>query len=388
MTYEPKRSAPLKSRVSRRDFFGQFSAAAGYAVTGSVALAADLAGEAVSERPIRVAILGMGHRGTSLADTIRKIPAFSLAGWYEPCEEVARRASARFGGDSTGVQLLSFADEAEAIESSNVDAVVIAGPSDTHHRQIVKAIAARKHILTEKPAGFDKAELDRIEQVLEGDFDRSFLIGYQRRYNAARNRLIAWLAEGHIGPMIEIRVDWSQPLGAPRGRDEWMTDPARTGDWVAEHGDHIWDLLAELRPGFDIPRPLHAVRIPGAGGGSAFFKTILAWPDAVTADIRHSFLPGGQFASPGLNVIVQYRSGIVDMLQGRVNCDRKLNPPEPFEKSGSEETSMLQAFAQRIRTGERSIEALRVSNLEELRRACFVDRLRESIVTEFGNRIG
>ena len=83
MTIEPKNPAPLKSRVSRRDFFGRFSAAAGYAVTGGVALSAELAGEEVPDRPVRVAVLGLGQRGSALADAVRQCPGLELAGWFE-----------------------------------------------------------------------------------------------------------------------------------------------------------------------------------------------------------------------------------------------------------------------------------------------------------------
>ncbi len=385
MTIEPKNPAPLKSRVSRRDFFGRFSAAAGYAVTGSVALAAELSGDDTPERPIRVTVLGMGHRGSVLADAVRQASSLELAGWYDPCEDAARHARSRFGGESGNEVPKAFANETEAIESPLSDAVIVASPSDIHHRQILKAIAAGKHILTEKPAGIDPHELDRLESALSGSYSGAFFVGFQRRYHPGRIRLIDWLAEGHLGPMVDIRVDWSQPLGAPRGRGDWMTDPARTGDWVAEHGDHVWDLLAQLRPGAEIPKVIQANRLRGNGGDSAYFKATLAWADGVTADFRHSFLPGGHFASPGLNVFVQYRSGVVDLIHGRVNCDRKTNPPEAFEKSRamSEDATMLKAFASRIRASGRSPEEVRTSNFEELRLSKLVDRMRRNVIAAF-----
>jgi len=385
MSSEPKNLAPLKSRVSRRDFFGRFSAAAGYAVTGGVALAAELSADDAPDRPIRATVLGMGHRGSALADTIRQTEGLELAGWFDPCEDAARQARSRFGGEPGSHVPKAFADESEAIESPLTEAVLVASPSDVHHRQILKAIAAGRHVLTEKPAGIDSVELDRLESVLSGHFPGAFFVGFQRRHHPGRTRLLNWLAEGHLGPMVDIRVDWSQPLGAPRGRGDWMTDPARTGDWVAEHGDHIWDLLAHLKSGAEIPKVLQANRLRGPGGDSAYFKATLAWADDVTADIRHSFLPGGHFASPGLSVIVQYRRGVVDLIQGRVNCDRRANPPEPFDKSRavSEDAAMLRAFASRIRTSGRSPEDVRTANIEELRHSKLVDRMRRDVIAAF-----
>jgi len=385
MTIEPRSPAPLRSRVSRRDFFGRFSAAAGYAVTGGVALAAELTGDDTPQRPARVTLLGMGHRGMALADLIRQTPGLELAGWHDPCEAAAAAARGKFGGDSTPREPRNYADEAEAIESPLTDAVLVASPSDVHHRQILKAIAAGKHILTEKPAGIGTLELDRLESALAEHEGTAFLAGFQRRHHSGRNRLCVWLAEGHLGPMVDVRIDWSQPLGAPRGRGGWMADPTRTGDWVAEHGDHVWDMLARLRPGMDIPAVVAASRLRGPGGDSAFFKATLAWADGVTADFRHSFLPGGHFASPGLSVFVQYRSGIVDLIAGRVNCDRKTPPPEPFEKNVSEDAAMLRAFATRAQPRGLCPEELRAANAEEIRGLRLVDTLRQSVVTAFGN---
>lgn len=383
MATEPKHAAPFEGRVSRRNFFGRCSAAAGYAVTGGVALAAELAADQGHDRPVRVTILGMGHRGTSLAETLRKTPGTVLTGWFEPCEEAARKAFARFAASADQPDPVVFADEDEALGSPMVDAVIISGPSDTHHGQILKAIEARKHILTEKPAGFGELALNSVEKALSSDFDRVFAIGLARKFHPQRARLMGWLAEGHLGQMVDIRADWAQPLGSPRGRDDWMTDPARTGDWVAEHGDHIWNMLADLRPAMAMPRVLHASRISGPVGDSAWFKASLAWADGVTADIRHSFLPGGQFASPGLSIFVQYRGGIVDLIQGRVNCERKLMPPEPFDKSVSEDSAMLRAFVGRIRGAGQTGDERRLANLEEIQRSKFVERLRYEIVTAF-----
>lgn len=383
MATDPKHAAPFEGRVSRRNFFGRCSAAAGYAVTGGVTLAAELAAEQGQGRPVRVAVLGMGHRGTALAEMLRKTPGMVLAGWFDPIEDAASKAQARFAANPGMPQPVTFANEAEAIESPLVDAVIISGPSDTHHGQILKAIEARKHILTEKPAGFGDLALEEVEKAIALDFDRVFLIGIPRKFNPQRARLIGWLADGHLGPMVDIRADWSQPLGSPRGRNDWMTDPARTGDWVAEHGDHIWNMLAELRPEMGVPRVLHAARIAGPGGDSAWFKASLTWADGVTADIRHSFLPGGQFASPGLNVHVQYRGGIVDLIQGRVNCDRRVLPPEPFDKAVSEDAAMLRAFVGRIRSAGQSVDELRQANCEEAQRSKFVERLRHDILTAF-----
>ncbi len=383
MATDSKHAAPFEGRVSRRNFFGRCSAAAGYAVTGGVALAAELAADQGQERPIRIAILGMGHRGTALAETLRKTPGMVLAGWFDPCENAARKALARFAASPGTTEPVVFEDETAAIGSPIVDAVIVAGPSDSHHGQILKAIEARKHILTEKPAGFGANALDQLEKALSGDFERVFAVGLARRHNPQRAVLTNWLAEGHLGPMVDIRADWAQPLGAPRGRDGWMTDPARSGDWVAEHGDHIWHMLAELRPDMPPPRVLHAARITGPGGDSTYFKAALKWSDGVTADVRHSFLPGGQFASPGLSVYVQYRGGIVDMIQGRVNCDRKLMPPDPFDKSLAEDAAMLRAFVTRVRVAAQQGDEARLVNLEEIQRAKFVDRLREDIVKAF-----
>ena len=131
MATVPKHAAPFEGRVSRRNFFGRCSAAAGYAVTGGVALATELAAEQGHELPVRVAILGMGHRGTALAETLRKTPGTVLAGWFDPCEEAARKALARFAASPGMPEPVAFANESEAIESPLVDAVIIAGPSDT-----------------------------------------------------------------------------------------------------------------------------------------------------------------------------------------------------------------------------------------------------------------
>jgi predicted dehydrogenase len=346
-----------------------------------MAIVSELGAQDSPRRPIRVGVLGMGSRGSSLAETIGKTPGLTLAGWYDPCEKAERRALARFGGE---VGSAGFESELELLRSPLIDAVFVASPSDCHFRQILEALEAGKHVFSEKPAASGHEEFERLEAKVHAAAEgRVFMTGFQRRYDPRVVSLSKWVQEGHLGPLVDIRADWVQPLGPPRGNGEWMLDPRRTGDWVAEHGDHVWDLLGELRPSMPQPRVVLARRMAGAESASAYWKAVLIWPDGVSVDVRQSFLPGGHFASPGLSVIVQCEKGVVDLLQGRVACARTIVPPTPITKEADSDRAMLEAFALRISDAAAHAQSCHSANMTEFRKLRYVDRLRSSVQESF-----
>ena len=63
----------------------------------------------------------------------------------------------------------TFAHFAEALEDPQVDLVVLATPNDLHAPQAIQAMAAGKHVVTDKPISLNVAQADAM--IME---DQSF----------------------------------------------------------------------------------------------------------------------------------------------------------------------------------------------------------------------
>ena len=73
--------------------------------------------------------------------------------------------------------------------ASDVDAVYIATPPFLHPEHFEAAVAARKHIFCEKPAGVDVAGCKRvIAAARKADKTKRISFDYQQRYGVDYNR--------------------------------------------------------------------------------------------------------------------------------------------------------------------------------------------------------
>ncbi|NUR30922.1 MAG: Gfo/Idh/MocA family oxidoreductase [Catenulispora sp.] len=105
-----------------------------------------------SDEPIGVAVVGAGYWGPNLVRNFQSSPDFRLR-WL--CDLDVARAKKVLGGYST-VQPTD--DLALVLADENVAAVAIATPAGTHLDVAMRALAAGKHVLVEKPLAATYAE--------------------------------------------------------------------------------------------------------------------------------------------------------------------------------------------------------------------------------------
>ena len=114
---------------------------------------------------------------------------------------------------------------------SNVDAVYIASPNETHYEYAKKALEAGKHVLSEKPLAFTKAESQELyciakehDVVLMEAIKAAYCPGFQQLINAAKS--------GKIGDIIDVEANFTR-LASQGSRER--TD-ARYGGAFLEFG--------------------------------------------------------------------------------------------------------------------------------------------------------
>jgi predicted dehydrogenase len=130
----------------------------------------------VSEKPIRVAVVGVGEFGRNHVRVWRELEGAELAGVVDTNAERARQVAAEFG---TQV----FAD-IDALAAARVDAVSLAVPTKEHARIGCRLLDAGMDVLVEKPMAASLEEADKLIASAQRS-GRILQVGHVERFNPA-----------------------------------------------------------------------------------------------------------------------------------------------------------------------------------------------------------
>src|SRR5262245_40137670 len=98
-----------------------------------------------TDRPLRVAVAGLGYWGPNIARNFAPLPDVELAWCCDAHHDTRSRAAAMFP------RTRSTGDLDEVLADDTVDAVALATPVPTHAPLAIRALEAGKHCFVEKP---------------------------------------------------------------------------------------------------------------------------------------------------------------------------------------------------------------------------------------------
>ena len=155
----------------------------------------------------------------------------------------AARADAyrrRFGGEA------SYGDYRAAIEDPAVDAVVVAVPPIHQLDLTLRALAAGKHVLVEKPAFPARADYDTVRRARDSG-GRVVLVGENDHYKPLAVSLRRLVSEGAVGDMVFVH--FTTIAHRLKAADDWRNDEGMAGgDAFFEEGIHWLHLAGSLGP--------------------------------------------------------------------------------------------------------------------------------------------
>ena len=129
--------------------------------------------------------------------------------------------------------------EPEALfERSDIDAVVIATPTDTHAGIALRAIDAGWDVFCEKPLAREVADAERMVEAARAQGVR-LAVGHVVRYMPAYARVRREMREGRIGNLGVARL--RRLNSSPSGGRPWYGDPGRSGGVLLDMGIHDLD---------------------------------------------------------------------------------------------------------------------------------------------------
>lgn len=189
-------------------------------------------------RPFNVALLGCGLFGTRHAEALRRVPTARLAAVWDP--QIAR---AQRLGRCHDADVVTSAEE--MWQHGEIDGVILATPTATHHDLTLAAASASKHVLVEKPAALSLAEFDAMRQAASAA-GTLLMVGQTLRFHDVSRALHLAAREGDIGQPVFFHWVSDSARPWPAGWRAWQTDPAQSGGMALHLGVHGIDLALWL----------------------------------------------------------------------------------------------------------------------------------------------
>lgn len=141
----------------------------------------------MSKRP-RIAVLGCGYWGSNHARTLAGLGA--LAGVADRHSERAASLAAETGSTALSVE--------GVLADDGIDGLVLALPPEAHAENALKAIAAGRHVLVEKPIALALADGEAIVAAAE-NAGVVAMTGHVLRFHPAFERLMRLISEDVLG---------------------------------------------------------------------------------------------------------------------------------------------------------------------------------------------
>ena len=186
---------------------------------------------------IQVKSFGVGVVGCGLIGQ-KRAKALGQGGRLVACADldVARAESlARTSGAKV------YRDWRELVWSPLVDVIIVATLRDSLAEITRTAAGAGKHVLVEKPAARNAAELDPVMEAA-AKHGVKVHVGFNHRYHRSLRKAKELVDSGALGELMFVRARYGH--GARIGYDkEWRADPALSGGGeLIDQGPHLIDL--------------------------------------------------------------------------------------------------------------------------------------------------
>jgi predicted dehydrogenase len=163
----------------------------------------------------RIGVAGLGYWGPNLARNFDELGELT---WIcdRDGERLAALASRYPAAKRTG-------DFGEMLADETLDAVVVATPVPTHFELARSALAARKHVLVEKPPAMRAGEMDELVELADRH-DLVMMPGHLLLYHPGVEKLKALIDAGELGEVLCVYGN-RQNLGV-----------------IREHENALWSL--------------------------------------------------------------------------------------------------------------------------------------------------
>jgi len=182
---------------------------------------------------VRIAVAGLGAFGQKHLDALAAIPDAVIQYVAHSKMDVAEEVSKKYGAKG------AFTNFSELLEQPDLDAVVLATPTQLHQSQTLEAMAAGKHVQVEIPMADN---LEGVQQIVQMQKQTGLvaMAGHTRRFNPSHKFLHQKFVSGELAiQQMDVQTYFFRrtnmnALGKPRS---W------TDHLLWHHAAHTVDLF-------------------------------------------------------------------------------------------------------------------------------------------------
>ena len=188
---------------------------------------------------IKAAIVGLGWWGKHI---VRRLEASDTLNIVRGIDV----SPASVGDFATEHGLPLSNDLQDALDDSDIQAIILATPHSLHEEQILRVAGAGKHVFCEKPLALSKTSAERAIVACE-QAGVVLGIGHERRYEPALVEIKRLIDSAELGTIIHVEANFSHDILAHVDPHDWrasLVDAPAAG--MTAMGIHLTDTCISM----------------------------------------------------------------------------------------------------------------------------------------------
>ena len=151
----------------------------------------------MSDSPIELAVVGLGHWGKNVVRSFSVASGCNLAYVCDSSARTLKRYQALYP-EATATE-----EYAAVLEDPKVDAVALVTPAPSHYEMAMSALRAGKHVYVEKPLTLTVEHAEKLVETAARE-DRKLMVGHLLEYHPAVALMKDQIERGHLGQLYYV----------------------------------------------------------------------------------------------------------------------------------------------------------------------------------------
>jgi threonine dehydrogenase-like Zn-dependent dehydrogenase len=190
--------------TSRRDFLGKLTAStiviSGISASGTIHLPKNVPS---AGRQLRVAIMGLGSYGNRVAEAMQACNSAKLVGVISGSPDKIKHWQKKYGIPDRNCYNYENFDQIR--NNTDIDAVYVITPNGLHKEHTIRAAAAGKHVICEKPMAINAAEAEEMIEACS-KHGVQLLVGYRMHFEPKPLKLFVCEQQEILEKLFFFRV--------------------------------------------------------------------------------------------------------------------------------------------------------------------------------------
>jgi predicted dehydrogenase len=186
-------------------------------------------------RELRFGVLGAGQISRIACQEIKGHPNARVVAASDPHPERLAELSAALGG------LRTYVENEALLADPELDAVFIATPNAFHAPLALRALAAGKHVILEKPFAMNATEAAAVVEQAKRT-GKLLSVGMNQRFRPESQRVAQLVRAGKLGHVYHAKAFWLRRAGIPKLGTWFSKKELAGGGALYDIGVHLLDL--------------------------------------------------------------------------------------------------------------------------------------------------